>query len=892
MSTLKRKLLRSGCGIGLFAAPVVALAQVTPAAETPVAGTPSSEVVTLEEFIVRESEAQSLNSLMPTDIPVGGAFLGNVNVLDLPRSATILSPESMKQLAVDGFEDFDRVGAGLSRPNIFGIPGLPFIRGDNASVLYNGMLRIPNQNETPTSFGSFESVEIIKGPAPAQFGPTNAGGYVQAIPKTPYFDKQRGSVEFTYGEYDKYKVQADVGGPFELLGKPMAYRVSVTQQQSESYYDNVKNDYASVYAALKGQITPKLTFFTGGEYYDFKSNENAGWNRVTQNLIDNSNYIIGTTNPNFIATTGPYSGFANPYFSQDQTAAAFGPNIPVPITPPPGPQVPPGPNGVNNSNFQQTALVVKAADFQRFYGAPTGGGGAYLAGPASFTTPIFLGGNLFGYQYTPAYFANGGTALTEKISGNTVLSDRNDQANSQTGIWFGDLEWAGDNRKIALKKFVESIETEKVSSYGYARGSESYALATKLIIEESHDFGSISAAFQYGVDFRRTQVNDAQDFNFEPFNKRDITEPITPESIILSGPPVNWAFLRGEKSEADQYGIFLQNKIDFTDSFMVFAGIRHEFTRFSVRDPDEGRTRGPTFNPTPTSANHNPALPVGTFTGIALRPARMTGGDENYWSFSINPIYKVTDWWSVYAALQEATALVPAQTGGVLGTRNFADSPFQEVGTKFSVLDKKLFLTASLYRFEKSSFGVTPFGQAEDTKYRSEGYEFEAVYKPINRFTILGSFGQQESKYLGGIPFATRPLTDEQVALTGNAIQYGPFGGLPATRFANNLDAVRQGYPQFTANLFAVYEFENGFGIGAGPQYKSDFYNNNEKTIKLPEALVWNVNLFYRTEKWEVFARLNNVTDEDFFIGSTFAPTMIVTKAEPFNWEVAVKYKF
>lgn len=845
MSTFKhkRKLLQNGgCGLGLLAAPFIALGQdsTPPAAPAPAAAV--DEVVTLEKFIVRESSVQALEATLPAERPVGGAFLGDVNALELPRAATILSTEDMKQLAVDGFEDLDRVGAGLSRPNIFGIPGLPFIRGDNASVFFNGIMRIPNQNETPTSFGSFESFEIIKGPAPAHFGPTNAGGYVSAIPKTPYFDKQRGSVELTYGKYDAYKIQADIGGPVEVLGKPMAYRVSVTQQQAETYYDNVKNDFTSLYGAVKGQLTPKLTFFSGGEYYNFKSNENAGWNRVTQDLVDNGNYIIGSADPNLIATSGPYAGYADVStfgdFIGDQNAAALGAYNP------------------------DLALVVPAAAFQRVYGTPDNPDGSYAAGPASQMTLVNYGGGLYGYKYTPGYFTAGGQALTTKISGDTVLADRNDYANSQIGVWFGDLTWTGDSRSITLKSFVESSETEKNSSYGFAHNSEGYALAEKLIVEEEHDLGPVPVAVQYGIDWRRTKVNDANDFFYEPFNRRDITQStIRPWDIVLTGSSVGWAAVAGDQSTLDQYGAFAQAKADFTKYFTLYAGARHEFADGSVKGPDESGS-----------------------------PGGSTEFDEEYQSYSANPVLKLADWVSVYGAVQEGTVLQPNQTGGVSSESNFIDSPFREVGTKFSLFDKKLFLTAAAYKFDKAVLGRNITGSSE-SEYESKGYEVEAVYKPTRGLTLMGSFGRQVSKYKNGFPFTTVPLTAEDVALSSGAIQYDVINP-EDVRYANNPNAVRSGYPLFAANLFAIYEFENGFGFGFGPQYKDEFWNDNERTVKLPDALVWNANLFWRGDKWEVFSRFNNITNEEYFTGSSFAPTMIVTKAEEFNWEVSVKYKF
>jgi iron complex outermembrane receptor protein len=175
----------------------------------------------------------------------------------------------------------------------YGMPGTPFIRGDFAGTFFNGMQRAFQRNEMPTSFGSLEGMDIVRGPAPGTFGPTPGGGYINFLPKSPYYDKFRGSLRTTIGTYDYFNTQLDMGGPVLAFGKPMAYRISLTSQNADSYYDNVQNNYISIYGALKapdyfGPLRP-----TARKYYSYKSNENAGWNRVTQDLLDNGNYLVG-----------------------------------------------------------------------------------------------------------------------------------------------------------------------------------------------------------------------------------------------------------------------------------------------------------------------------------------------------------------------------------------------------------------------------------------------------------------------------------------------------------------------------------------------------------------------------------------------------------------------
>ena len=819
----------------------------------------AEQVMTLEKFITTETALQPADSLLQNSRPVDSVFLGSQSLMDTPRAVTLLSPELMKQLAIKNFSDLDRVGAGLTRPNIFGLPGLPFIRGDNATVFFNGMRRIPNQNETPTSFGSLDAMDLVKGPAPAHFGPTNAGGYANFIPKSPYFDKFRGSVALTAGSYDYYNTQVDVGGPVLFLDKPMAYRVSITNQQAKSYYDRLRNDYLSVYASAKARLSPKLTFFTGGEYYNFRSNENAGWNRLTQDLVNNGNYIYGDMDPN--TTSAAYRGFvdnASIGFVPSQIALGGGFGFPI-------------------RNYDPAlAIVVPSKDFQARFGTPNGTGNAYTTGAAAQALVVNFNGQLVGYKYTPGYFGAGGQLFTKKIEGNQVVSDSSDFANSKTYIWFADFAYeASAERTFTLKSLVESLSTRKISSYGFAHDSDSTALEQKLVVDEKRTVGGMPLGLQYGADLRYTYNNDANDFGVEPFGRRDVSNPtIVPQSVVLVGPQVKWpaGYVGGSRSTLFQAGVFAQAALKVSDSFSVFAGGRYENANWELRTPKE-------FTP------QNPK----------------TKGNVDYGSISVNPILKVNDLLSLYAVVQQGTVLNAGQTGGVNGgDGNFNESPFYEGGAKVSLLGGKVFATAAVYQFEKTTLAELPIGGLDSVRYESEGFELELSANPIKGLTVLASYGEQETRTPNSFPFTTRPFTAQDVALYSGAIQYGQGGVFTPTpgtaaaspRFAANPKGIRSGYPLKSANLFVIYTFDNGFGFGAGPSWKSSFWNDNERTIRLPAATVWNANLFYKTKRWETTLRLSNVTDEDYFIGSTFAPTMIVTKAEPFQTQLTVTLKF
>lgn len=170
----------------------------------PVATDPVTE---LEKFIVNESALYRAGDVLPTSPPVDSVFGSGQSVLDLPRSVTVLTPELMRRFDLQGLGDLGRLGANTQPANYFGIAGTPYLRGAKAGVFFNGMARAYQRNELPVSLGSLEALDAVKGPAPSHLGPVPEGGYVNFIPKSPYFDAARGSLAVTAGANSLWRAQ-------------------------------------------------------------------------------------------------------------------------------------------------------------------------------------------------------------------------------------------------------------------------------------------------------------------------------------------------------------------------------------------------------------------------------------------------------------------------------------------------------------------------------------------------------------------------------------------------------------------------------------------------------------------------------------------------------------
>lgn len=419
----------------------------------------SDGLTELQAFISEETALEDSNSLLPTEALVGGAFFGNMTIMETPRSVTVLTPRIMEEFRIDSFADLANIGAGTEQVNFYGVPGTPSIRGWKGGVFFNGVMRAWQRNEMPTSFGSLEAIEVIKGVAPAQFLTTQVGGMVNLIPKSPFFDRERGEITLKIGSHNFYNLQGDYGAPV-LLGDrtPAAYRVSLTVQQADKYHDRIGNDFVSLYASMKVRASERLRFFFGGEYFDYNSNENAGWNRPTPNLIRNGQYVIGE--PLSLVRSGN-GGVADRNLI-DQTVWMYGAL---------------GSDPAKAAAFRALVVPAGVVEAGLASGMVTP---AQVAAMRNLADPVVradlysglpddIAQTTSGYLYTPAYFTAGGPVFTESIRGNQVLSDRSDYADSKSFIAFFDTEYiASPEFTITNKFFLEDMSTEKLSSYGYA----------------------------------------------------------------------------------------------------------------------------------------------------------------------------------------------------------------------------------------------------------------------------------------------------------------------------------------------------------------------------------------------------------------------------------------
>lgn len=793
---------------------------------------PEGEVTVLEKFIVTESAAYRAGDVLPTSRPVDSVFGAGLSALDLPRSVTVITPALMQRFDLQDLGQLGRLGAGTQAANYFGIPGTPTLRGVKATTFFNGMARAYQRNEMPVSFGSLEALDLVKGPAPAHLGAVPEGGYVNFIPKSPYFDRARGSLAVTVGSHDHRRAQLDYGSPVLLGGTPAAYRVSLTVQDTDTYWKNVGNDYVSAYAALKLRPREHVALFTGAEYYDFRSNENPGWNRVTQDLIDRGEYIIGE--PQNI-TSAAYGGLA------DRSLIEF-----------------PGAFTGQPANFRALILPSAVAESRI----------------ASNLLALMEDrrGTDGGYRYTQAYFDAGGQALTEKIDGDTVLADPNDFADAQDFLWFLDAVFtANPDRTITLKSFVEKLRTDKRSSYGYAVGTEQFIVEQKLIVEQRSVWPA-DTTLTFGASGRYNYGWTVQDFAAEPFNRRDLSRPtISDNSRVPAGEDTNpanlnyWSTGLGGSTESDLYtgALFGVAHTRWADRFSTFLSLRAQSDFYRADLPREAQR-----------------------ATLAQRLAAERRGEKHHGSGAFSAVWHARPDTRLYASYQRGTALQAGQGGTVNSKSNFARAELKEVGAKVSLLGDRLFAGLSGYEWENARFNDRE-NRAERLKGR--GAELELTWAPTATLNVIASAGSQRVFRLDPLGFRARYGTATRIAL-----ESGSFDAGTTPTPAANPELIYPGTPETQAKVDVAWQPTPAWGFTLGAVWSHAFYHNFERNLILPESLVWRGSVSWQRGPLALRLSVENLLNEDYFLGAdpSFSHNALVTKAAPTEGKLTATWRF
>lgn len=269
---------------------------------------PSDSIADDEQFDAEDDDRLDSDIVVTADpirlleqTPDDSVFGFNKPLLETPRSATLVSDNTIERYGIDEVDDLIAISPGTFTASFYGVKGAVNIRGTLAETYFEGFKRIENRGTYPTPLGSVSRVDIVRGPPTPIYGPGKVGGLLNLVPKTgrslegDKLYEPSGSVEFTVGSYSKFNANGELSIPIIVdgvnRGGVFGY---IEYEDSKSFYRGIEPTHTLGQFSGEFDITDTLTFAAGGMIYDAKGYvQTPGWNRLSQDLIDNQTYVTG-----------------------------------------------------------------------------------------------------------------------------------------------------------------------------------------------------------------------------------------------------------------------------------------------------------------------------------------------------------------------------------------------------------------------------------------------------------------------------------------------------------------------------------------------------------------------------------------------------------------------
>jgi iron complex outermembrane receptor protein len=170
-----------------------------------------------------------------------------------------------------------------------------------------------------------------------------------------------------------------------------------------------------------------------------------------------------------------------------------------------------------------------------------------------------------------------------------------------------------------------------------------------------------------------------------------------------------------------------------------------------------------------------------------------------------------------------------------------------EVGTKLNSWNNRIVGSISYYNIDMTNvIRPNPTNTAfsvQDGSSVSKGVEADITISPVNGLNVVLGYGYNELEY-------------KKSTAANEGLKYG--------------------FPKHAANFWASYRLISsplkGLGIGAGGNYLTAIYENNELgALTIPSYTRWDATLFYDQPRYRLGLKLNNLTDKKYW-GMNFDP--------------------
>jgi len=806
-------------------------------AEPAPAPSPASD--SLEEIVV-SGDRLSVMQIKPVD----SVFGFDKTVLETPRSLTTITNDLLNKTIITGINDLVALTPGSFTQSFFGVAGSLDVRGTAGENYFRGVRRIDNPGNYPTPIGASDSIDIVRGPASPIFGPSKVGGYLNFHPKFKLAvdgdqSEPTGEIQATGGSWGKKVLHAEVSGPSTLFGKALGYSLYGESENSGSYYQNTHTSQTIAQASFDLKISDTLHSEFGVMYQYFKGNQIAGWNRVTQQLIDNGTYITGSAQSTYtpVVTGGP------PYF----------------------PCLPQG--GAPQPIANQFGLISQAAAGAADLGTTCN----FLFEPNTMT-PAAIEAQL---RSNPNLaLANSGTA---HINGNQVLVAPTDTlGDNVTTAYFDLIANLANGAKVVNKSFFEYLDNINENAYGFSQYAKTWAFEDQFNMTMKLPVNDwLTTNLDFGPSVRYQNFDFGDDFNGEFFDRRDITQPSGPldaRTLATRGQDLYTDHIRGHYTDL---GMAFLADTTFFEKLSLLTGIRYDYFDMKSRQ-------------LPDSA---------PFPGFAGEQA---SGKKGATSYSASLSYDLPARIVPYVTYAKQVSIITGE-GGDIDTDTLAKgnavaaSTLKEVGIKTNQLDGHLFAAVDFFIQQRTDFAAQDLVSNNTTQ--AKGLEFETRYVVNPEVTVTGAFTSMAVYNLSAAATGTQFTFVGAGDLKGvnPALMYG--GSVGSVFAVSPNGSLKAGLPKTLAsvNLYLSADpWVQGLSGSLAVTHSSFAYAGFSQAIKLPAYTLLNAGLRFERGKWAVNAQVKNLSDARYFRSNfpdLFGSSVVLPEL-PRHYLLSGTYKF
>ncbi len=226
-----------------------------------------------------------------------------------------------------------------------------------------------------------------------------------------------------------------------------------------------------------------------------------------------------------------------------------------------------------------------------------------------------------------------------------------------------------------------------------------------------------------------------------------------------------------------------------------------------------------------------------------------TGRTDNFLNYQTGLVYKPAPNGSLYVAYGTSSNPAGGAGGeggddGNLSTTVDSLKPEEnrsyELGTKWDLLDRKLSLTAAVFRTEKTNARVSGVTNTDENlpvgEERVDGFEIGFTGNLTDRWKLFGGYTVMKSE-----------LVDD-----------GPNASNDGNEFPN--------IPRHSLSLWTTYDLTPDWSVGGGAFYSGRRYANTANTSKLPNYWRFDAMAAYRvTEHVDIQFNVLNLLDETYY---------------------------